>query len=76
MLASTIHDCRRHQLRLVSSRNTFKETVFNESSRITYINSKGVCIIGMEKIAMMPLIIFEAIVNVSCSPTLSPTPPI
>jgi hypothetical protein len=32
--------------------------------RITYINDKGVCIIGMQKIAMLPLIIFEVIVNV------------
>jgi hypothetical protein len=32
--------------------------------RITYINDKGVCIIGMQKIAMLPLIVFEVIVNV------------
>ncbi|KAL5120344.1 hypothetical protein ACEQ8H_001634 [Pleosporales sp. CAS-2024a] len=32
--------------------------------RITYIDESGVCIIGMQKIAMLPLIIFEVIVNV------------
>lgn len=32
--------------------------------RISYIDEKGVCIIGMQKKAMMPLIIFEVIVNV------------
>ncbi|KAF9701589.1 hypothetical protein EKO04_000771 [Ascochyta lentis] len=31
---------------------------------ITYINDKGVCIIGMQKIAMLPLIIFEVVVNI------------
>ncbi|KAF2033239.1 hypothetical protein EK21DRAFT_59092 [Setomelanomma holmii] len=33
-------------------------------SRITYINPHGVCIIGMQKIAMLPLITFEVVVNV------------
>jgi hypothetical protein len=32
--------------------------------RINYINDKGVCIIGMDKIALLPLIIFEVVVNV------------
>ncbi|KAH7393967.1 hypothetical protein DE146DRAFT_112745 [Phaeosphaeria sp. MPI-PUGE-AT-0046c] len=38
--------------------------IMNFIFRITYINEKGVCIIGMEKIAMLPLIIFEVIVNI------------
>ncbi|KAH5072928.1 hypothetical protein HBH95_161340 [Parastagonospora nodorum] len=38
--------------------------IMNFIWRITYINDEGVCIIGMQKIAMMPLIIFEVIVNV------------
>lgn len=32
--------------------------------RITYINDEGVCIIGMQKIAMLPLITFEVVVNI------------
>lgn len=32
--------------------------------RISYINKDGMCIIGMQKKAMLPLIIFEVIVNV------------
>lgn len=32
--------------------------------RIAYIDDKGVCIIGMEMRAMLPLIIFEVVVNV------------
>jgi hypothetical protein len=40
-----------------------------QHSRITYINDKGVCIIGMQKIAMLPLIVFEVIVNVRNPPT-------
>jgi hypothetical protein len=40
--------------------------------RISYIDEKGVCIIGMQKKAMMPLIVFEVIVNVCLSnPTTS-----
>ena len=31
--------------------------------RISFIDTKGKCIIGMEKRAMMPLIIFEVVVN-------------
>jgi hypothetical protein len=42
--------------------------VMNFVWRINYINEKGVCIIGMDKIALMPLIIFEVIVNVSARP--------
>lgn len=38
--------------------------VLNFVWRITYINDKGVCIIGMEMKAMLPLITFELIVNV------------
>ncbi|KAJ4334342.1 hypothetical protein N0V95_009191 [Ascochyta clinopodiicola] len=38
--------------------------IMNFVWRITYINEKGMCIIGMQKIAMMPLIIFEVVVNV------------
>jgi hypothetical protein len=38
--------------------------IMNFVWRITYINDKGVCIIGMQKIAMLPLIIFEVIVNI------------
>jgi hypothetical protein len=42
--------------------------------RISYIDKEGVCIIGMEKKAMMPLIIFEVIVNVHPpNPTTSTT---
>ena len=33
------------------------------SSRISYLRDDGVCIIGMEKKSMMPLIIFDAVVN-------------
>ena len=39
--------------------------IMNFIFRITYINDSGVCIIGMQKIAMLPLITFEVIVNVS-----------
>ncbi|KAJ4311003.1 hypothetical protein N0V94_008170, partial [Neodidymelliopsis sp. IMI 364377] len=38
--------------------------IMNFVWRITYINDKGVCIIGMQKIAMLPLIIFEVVVNI------------
>ncbi|KAF1956757.1 hypothetical protein CC80DRAFT_593462 [Byssothecium circinans] len=38
--------------------------VLNFIYRISYINDNGVCIIGMDKIAMLPLITFEVIVNV------------
>ncbi|KNG52664.1 hypothetical protein TW65_00083 [Stemphylium lycopersici] len=38
--------------------------IMNFIFRITYINDDGVCIIGMEKIAMLPLITFEVVVNV------------
>ena len=34
-------------------------------SRFGYINDQGVCIIGMKKIAMIPLISFDVVVNVS-----------
>jgi hypothetical protein len=33
--------------------------------RIAYIDANGVCIIGMKKISMFPIIVFEIIVNVS-----------
>ncbi|KAF2827431.1 hypothetical protein CC86DRAFT_290120 [Ophiobolus disseminans] len=48
-------------------RAVFPYTVFvilNFIFRITYINPNGVCIIGMQKLAMLPLIIFEIIVNI------------
>ncbi|KAH7095076.1 hypothetical protein FB567DRAFT_20009 [Paraphoma chrysanthemicola] len=38
--------------------------ILNFIFRITYINAQGVCIIGMQKIAMLPLITFEVVVNV------------
>ncbi|OAL46156.1 hypothetical protein IQ07DRAFT_198741 [Pyrenochaeta sp. DS3sAY3a] len=38
--------------------------ILNFVFRITYINEKGVCIIGMQKVAMLPLIIFDVILNV------------
>jgi hypothetical protein len=38
--------------------------IMNFVWRITYINEKGVCIIGMQKIAMLPLIAFEVVVNI------------
>ncbi|EUC27088.1 hypothetical protein COCCADRAFT_78797, partial [Bipolaris zeicola 26-R-13] len=38
--------------------------IMNFIFRINYINNKGVCIIGMRKISMLPLIIFEVIVNI------------
>ncbi|KAF2738283.1 hypothetical protein EJ04DRAFT_560870 [Polyplosphaeria fusca] len=38
--------------------------VLNFIFRIAYISDKGVCIIGMKKISMYPLIIFDVIVNV------------
>ncbi|KAF1362442.1 hypothetical protein EJ07DRAFT_107325, partial [Lizonia empirigonia] len=38
--------------------------IINFIWRITYINDEGVCIIGMQKTAMLPLITFEVVVNV------------
>ncbi|KAF3004759.1 hypothetical protein E8E13_000933 [Curvularia kusanoi] len=38
--------------------------VMNLIWRFSYINDKGICIIGMQKKAMLPLIVFEVIVNV------------
>ncbi|KAF2177940.1 hypothetical protein K469DRAFT_643676 [Zopfia rhizophila CBS 207.26] len=38
--------------------------VLNFIFRIAYINNKGICIIGMQKIAMLPLITFDVVVNV------------
>ncbi|KAF2011651.1 hypothetical protein BU24DRAFT_286310 [Aaosphaeria arxii CBS 175.79] len=38
--------------------------ILNFVWRISYINDDGVCIIGMEKRAMMPLIIFDVVLNV------------
>ncbi|KAF2641455.1 hypothetical protein P280DRAFT_450715 [Massarina eburnea CBS 473.64] len=38
--------------------------ILNFIFRIAYINEDGVCIIGMEKIAMLPLISFDVVVNV------------
>ncbi|XP_014550628.1 hypothetical protein COCVIDRAFT_20971 [Bipolaris victoriae FI3] len=38
--------------------------IMNFIFRINYINNKGICIIGMRKISMLPLIIFEVIVNI------------
>ncbi|KAF2466504.1 uncharacterized protein BDR25DRAFT_293412 [Lindgomyces ingoldianus] len=38
--------------------------VLNFIFRIAYINENGVCIIGMKKIAMLPLISFDVVVNV------------
>ncbi|KAJ4990722.1 hypothetical protein SVAN01_03731 [Stagonosporopsis vannaccii] len=38
--------------------------IMNFVWRITYINERGVCIIGMQKIAMLPLITFEVVVNI------------
>ncbi|KAL5424944.1 hypothetical protein PMIN04_002896 [Paraphaeosphaeria minitans] len=38
--------------------------VLNFVFRIAYIDDNGVCIIGMERIAMLPLIVFDVIVNV------------
>lgn len=38
--------------------------VMNFVWRISYINDSGVCIIGMQKIAMMPLITFDVVLNV------------
>jgi hypothetical protein len=72
--ASAIHDFRHHELHLVNVRTSNDEANLTQASRITYINDQGVCIIGMQKIAMMPLIVFEVIVNVSCSciPILTP----
>jgi hypothetical protein len=40
-------------------------------SRINTINESGVCIIGMEKKAMMPLIIFDVMVNVGAGHAVS-----
>ncbi len=34
-------------------------------SRFAYINRTGTCIVGMERIAMIPLLSFEILVNVS-----------
>lgn len=40
--------------------------VLNSSlSRFSYIDKNGQCIIGMEKKAMIPLIVFDVLVNVS-----------
>jgi len=38
--------------------------IINFIWRISYINDKGVCIIGMERKALLPLIVFDVIVNV------------
>ncbi|KAK7536073.1 uncharacterized protein J3D65DRAFT_677818 [Phyllosticta citribraziliensis] len=38
--------------------------ILNFVWRISYKNEQGMCIIGMEKKAMMPLIIFDVVVNV------------
>ncbi|ORY00878.1 hypothetical protein BCR34DRAFT_494304 [Clohesyomyces aquaticus] len=38
--------------------------VMNFVFRIAYINDKGVCIIGMQKISMIPLISFDVLINV------------
>lgn len=38
--------------------------VMNFVWRIAYIDDGGLCIIGMQKIAMLPLIVFEVVVNV------------
>ncbi|KAH6637735.1 hypothetical protein C7974DRAFT_307105 [Boeremia exigua] len=38
--------------------------IMNFVWRITYIDDKGMCIIGMQKIAMLPLITFEVVVNI------------
>lgn len=38
--------------------------VMNFVWRITYIDDRGVCIIGMQMIAMLPLITFEVVVNI------------
>lgn len=38
--------------------------VLNFVFRFAYINDEGVCIIGMKKFAMLPLIIFDVVVNV------------
>lgn len=39
--------------------------ILNSIFRIARIDQNGVCIIGMQRIAMIPLIIFEVLVNVS-----------
>ena len=38
--------------------------IINFVWRISYINDNGVCIIGMERKALLPLIVFDVIVNV------------
>ena len=38
--------------------------IMNFIWRIAYINEEGVCIMGMQKIAMLPLITFEVVVNI------------
>ncbi|OCK74406.1 hypothetical protein K432DRAFT_409888 [Lepidopterella palustris CBS 459.81] len=38
--------------------------VLNFIFRIAYINQNGVCIIGMKKVAMLPLISFDVLVNI------------
>lgn len=40
------------------------------ASRIAYIDDSGQCIIGMKKVAMIPLISFDVVVNVSHLPEL------
>ncbi|KAI4927381.1 hypothetical protein J4E85_005892 [Alternaria conjuncta] len=37
---------------------------FGHDIRISYIDDEGVCIIGMQRIAMLPLIVFEVVVNI------------
>ena len=42
-----------------------KQDILIDISRIAYINDNGMCIIGMERIALLPLIFIDAVVNVS-----------
>lgn len=43
---------------------TSQKAYTNIYSRISYLREDGVCIIGMQKKSMLPLIIFDAVVNV------------
>jgi hypothetical protein len=55
------------ELYIVSFREFFGLLDFHShhGSRIAYIDHSGICIIGMKRVAMIPLLSFEIVVNVS-----------
>ena len=55
------------ELYIVSFLELFGQLDFysHRGSRIAYIGHNGICIIGMKRVAMIPLLSFEIVVNVS-----------